>query len=570
MQPLGGMMYKDCLRLLAAFAVVALIGTNLLAADGPASDVDLRLPPPDLFDIGWPTWTPHGVPLDTPWTLYNWGDTDLAITITPVQDNGPTGWLTISSELQGTVVIPSGENNSVTGTITLNTGGVVNAPGTIVYLRGRLDLDPDGYGYGPDPLEVECWVADTVYLPAYDTITTGCLSLVIRSSGNYGNQGAGRVNMDFLEYGDCDSLAGAEDTIPGRTEVYIYDASPVICWPDGDSVVCNWSIFGWGMTNRSGFIPMGYEPPVDSGDYKVYQSQFVAHDTSVLITRKWIVPQPAYDSCTFLIQATEYRSADGQTHSGLTIGEAIDWDIPADTVFRNRSGYDLSNGLIWQNGSEYNDDDDVECQENSDRYGGIAMLEVIEIESDDTTCNAEFYGAYTEDNYAWVYPAGGFVPEELDSMMTANAGYVLESDSLDTDLHTVMTFRSNYTLTPDKTLIVFSCLISGRLGYADFISSAAACRQWYMSFMSPDPADCCMGPIRGNVDYDPEDNMDISDLMYLVEYMFTGGPAPLCWLEADVDGSGGSSSGSEDIDISDLVMLVNFMFTGGDPPAACP
>ncbi len=553
-------MYRRVFQLLGLTVVV--LATAPMAF-GAASDVDLRLPPPDLFDIGWPTWTPHGVPLDTPWTLYNWGDTGLAITITPVQDNGPAGWLTISSELQGTVVIPSGENNSVTGTITLNTGGVVNAPGTIVYLRGRFDLDPDGYGYGPDPLEVECWVADTVYLPAYDTITTGCLSLVIQSDGNFGNQGAGRVNMDFFDYGDCDSLPPPEDTIPGDATVYIYDASPVICWSEGDSVVCNWSIFGWGMTHRSGFIPMEYEPPVDSGDYKVYQSQFVAHDTSVLITRKWIVPQPMYDSCNFLIQATEYRSADGQTHSGLTIGEAIDWDIPADTVFRNRSGYDLSNRLIWQNGSEYNDDDDVECQENSDRYGGIALLEIIEIDGEDTTCNEECYGAYTEDNYAWVYLAGGFVPEELDSMMTANAGYVLESDSLDTDLHTVMTFRSNYTLTPDKTLIVVSCLISGRLGYADFISSAAACHQWYTSFKPPDSADCCMGPIRGNVDYDPEDDIDISDLVYLVDYMFTGGPAPACYEEADLNAT-------NSIDISDLVYLVDYMFTGGPPPEPCP
>jgi hypothetical protein len=313
---------------------------------------------------------------------------------------------------------------------------------------------------------------------------------------------------------------------------------------------------------------MGYEPPVDSGDYKVYQSQFVAHDTSVLITRKWIVPQPEYDSCNFLIHVLELSSADGQTHTGLSIGEAIDWDIPSDTAHRNRSGYDLSNRLIWQNGSEYNDDDDIECQENSDRYGGIAMLEVIEIESDDTTCNAEFYGAYTEDNYAWVYPAGGFVPEELDSMMTANAGYVLESDSLDTDLHTVMTFRSNYTLTPDKTLIVFSCLISGRLGYAEFIASAEGCHQWYSDHLKPPT--CCMGEIRGNVDYDPADDIDIGDLVYLVDYMFTGGPAPLCWLEADVNGSGGNSSGSVDIDISDLVLLVDFMFTGGSPPSPCP
>ena len=39
--------------------------------------------------------------------------------------------------------------------------------------------------------------------------------------------------------------------------------------------------------------------------------------------------------------------------------------------------------------------------------------------------------------------------------------------------------------------------------------------------------ECCMPPMRGNVDYDTGDVLDISDLVYLVDYMFTGGPAPV-------------------------------------------
>ena len=75
--------------------------------------------------------------------------------------------------------------------------------------------------------------------------------------------------------------------------------------------------------------------------------------------------------------------------------------------------------------------------------------------------------------------------------------------------------------------------------------------------------DCCMGAIRGNVDYDVGDAIDISDLVYLVDFMFTGGPPPPCMEEADMDASGG-------IDISDLVYLVDYMFTGGPAPMSCP
>ncbi len=80
-----------------------------------------------------------------------------------------------------------------------------------------------------------------------------------------------------------------------------------------------------------------------------------------------------------------------------------------------------------------------------------------------------------------------------------------------------------------------------------------------------DPCSCCIG-IRGNVDNDPGDIIDISDLVYLVDFMFTGGPEPLCVEEADIDGSGGSTP----IDITDLVHLVDYMFNGGPPPANCP
>lgn len=74
---------------------------------------------------------------------------------------------------------------------------------------------------------------------------------------------------------------------------------------------------------------------------------------------------------------------------------------------------------------------------------------------------------------------------------------------------------------------------------------------------------CCIG-IRGNVEGDASENIDISDLVFLVDFMFTGGPAPLCDTEANIDADAGGN-----IDISDLVYLVDFMFTGGPPPPSC-
>lgn len=63
----------------------------------------------------------------------------------------------------------------------------------------------------------------------------------------------------------------------------------------------------------------------------------------------------------------------------------------------------------------------------------------------------------------------------------------------------------------------------------------------------------------GDIDH-AGDGVTISDLVYLVDYMFLGGPPPPILEAADVDGSGGP------IDIADLVYLVDYMFNGGPAP----
>ena len=70
---------------------------------------------------------------------------------------------------------------------------------------------------------------------------------------------------------------------------------------------------------------------------------------------------------------------------------------------------------------------------------------------------------------------------------------------------------------------------------------------------------CCTG-IRGDVDY--SGSIDVADLTYLVDYLFSGGSAPPCPDQADVNGSGG-------IDVADLTYLVDYLFAGGPEPVGC-
>lgn len=67
---------------------------------------------------------------------------------------------------------------------------------------------------------------------------------------------------------------------------------------------------------------------------------------------------------------------------------------------------------------------------------------------------------------------------------------------------------------------------------------------------------------RGDLNF--SGHIDISDLVYMVDYVFTGGPAPVPVLNS------GDFVCDDGIDISDLVGLVDFMFSGGNPPSCNP
>ncbi len=83
------------------------------------------------------------------------------------------------------------------------------------------------------------------------------------------------------------------------------------------------------------------------------------------------------------------------------------------------------------------------------------------------------------------------------------------------------------------------------------------------SMFTIDLGGCCTGQ-SGNVNDDIAGAVDLSDLIYLVNALFQGGPLPPCSAAANVNGDTNC-----DIDLSDLVFLVNFLFMGGPAPMPC-
>jgi hypothetical protein len=75
-----------------------------------------------------------------------------------------------------------------------------------------------------------------------------------------------------------------------------------------------------------------------------------------------------------------------------------------------------------------------------------------------------------------------------------------------------------------------------------------------------------------NGDVNGDQAIDISDPVYLINYMYLGGPSPApLACEPFTDVHNGDVDGSGSLDITDPIYLLNYMFQGGPAPVeGCP
>ncbi len=484
-------------------------------------------------EFAYPLWTKHGVQKDTVVLLENAGNVTLNTYVTTYELAGPSGWLSITGFPSA---IAAGANNRDSGVVSINAGGIVNTQGTTVYLSGGIVITSNASS-SPDTIPIECWVADTLYEPVWDTVNTSCTKLIVSSYGNFGRTGFGKVNMDYY-------------SPPADTHmVFLYDGSPVVGYPKGTDTVVGYSMYREKPGTENSFFPMGgYELTADSSDYQIFRSgKFVTPDSLIAIEKDWYAPQSTTDSCNFVIERlTVYCNRDTNVLH-VRVGEAIDWDIPSANGAGNGSAYNDFSKLLYQYSCDYSFSSGglfyLDSYRNGVRRFPLSVLQP--------------YGAYTHDNATHVYPASGFVPESLYLYMD-NEGYAL-SDSSCADLYSLMTFDKNLSLYPGDTFVYYVGIISYKgTDESDFLDDVCAAKMWYCQHLSDEDCGCCK--LRGDADGSGARN--VADLTYSVNFLFKGGPPPVCYEEGDADGSGA-------VNVADLTFLVNYLFKGGPNPPCC-
>ena len=73
---------------------------------------------------------------------------------------------------------------------------------------------------------------------------------------------------------------------------------------------------------------------------------------------------------------------------------------------------------------------------------------------------------------------------------------------------------------------------------------------------------CCVGN-RGDMNGDGYPAVTVTDAVYLIDFIFRGGPAPACEDEGDVNND-------NIVDIDDLIFIIDRICRGGPAPGSCP
>ncbi len=479
--------------------------------------------------VGYPFHTNPTENHDTVIVLFNSGNSPVNYTRSIEYLNG-SGWLDFPSQLP-TGSVPAGCVHSAPATMRA-TGPV---PEGLYHARVHFVYDT-GSGVDTATLAVDLYNFATLCDPPFPDLRTSCATLHTDKTARVGAQNPMREfryftdNSNFLFDGSL-ILGTAADNMSWS----IYKPKPSSCGipPEVPGLLYGFEIETFDSTSNA--------------SYRRISGTGTNRDSTVGYSVDYYAPKHP-DSCDFFVAKFRlYKGSNAPTGiiSNLTVGFACDWDAPADTGSDNTGGFDAGRQMLYQRGLEFNP-----IEEN---YGAVAAFR---------NDGQSIVGGFIWDNPSHVYPNDDFLPTDLWSRMESlSMGQYTTVGSLD-DLSSVLTIYRDASLNGAandtlKFVVILAAENSGPLtDLKETVDKAIAFVNDH-GLGSIVPRNCCL-----HGDADNSGILNISDVVYLINYIFVGGPAPVSECKGD-------NNCDCVISISDAVYSIIYIFGGGQPPPQC-
>lgn len=493
--------------------------------------VDLKATP---NSIGYPFRTAVSTQTDTTVQLLNVGNTGASFT-TSISYISGSGWLDVAPS---SGVVPAGCWNTEDLTLTA-TGpapeGLYEATVTVNYPSGSLDIDVDFYSF------------DDFCLPTHVRLRTPYCLLSVAQESRTANQ---VDDAGFAWFAD--------------TTNYLFDGGLVLSNPNTGSWDFNvFHSLAQQPTPDNPWRPLyttDCVPDIDTTcglpTYRTVSGSGVNSDSTMQFDVTWYASCHP-DSANFFIGHFEFGPGPNYQSplNNVTIAYACDWDIPSDTLSDNRGYADESEQTVYQQGLYAGSP-----HSNELRYAGLAYR-------GHTTANEFAAGGEVWDNPRYVYPDNGYHVDSLSARLPGMSGWsvnVPDSSTDGEDLSAVLVIDNNATITSNKeTNPDFNLVFWGsnpnqsyaNQNYTEILDKAEA---FICEYISPDAPFCEQEPCNCG-DANNDGLITVSDAVFLVQYLYGGGPAPdpLCLGEANGCGT---------VDIADAITIIQWIFNSGPAP----
>ncbi len=455
-----------------------------------------------------------------------------------------SGWLAFGGT-QGpapTGTVPVGVPN------TENIGLRATGPGAQGLYQATVTFTYDS-GTKTIVVPVDLYNFTSWFLPQDQAIRTSCN----RMNVNQASEIANNVDGSRFSY-----FADATD--------YLYDGFLIL----GNSATnLTYSTFGGAgsaglptVSNPYGFLYAASATTYDSTTYANFRyasGQGYNRDSTIQFRSDYYAPKNP-TTCNFYVLVYTLKKGPKNpagSISNLAVGYYADWDIPSDSGSDNRGGFTAAKQMIFQQGYDITPPTDNEV-----RFGALGGR---------VSGGDAIIGGFVVDNLTYIYPEVGWENDSLWNKIqaltagqyTAPAAYLYPSGGKE-DLSMTLVLARNKTLNgATNDSLKYAVVVAGVQtagGPAAGLTALEASIDAGYTFACTNNLIVCATCLCG--DANGTGTINISDAVYVINYIFGGGPAPNPICLGDANGTGS-------VNISDAVYIINFIF-GGGPAPFCP